>query len=199
MPEKNVPMTAISVRPTISWRMARSARRWFSSRKRLSSSRRRPNTLLSRIPDTDSVSSVIALISALDCCACAVTFRRTAPARYVYQTNSGVIASESTVSCQEITVMAMTVLSSVTTLDSSDVAVSVTTDWIPPTSLVRRDWISPVRVPVKKRSDIPCRCAYSRLRRSSITRWPTRLVRYVCPMPIAPVIIGMAIITPART
>ena len=37
-------------------------------------------------------------------------------------------------------------------------AVSVTTVWIPPTSFWSRDWISPVRVEVKKRSDIDCRC-----------------------------------------
>jgi hypothetical protein len=35
--------------------------------------------------------------------------------------------------------------------------VSVTTAWTPPTSLARRDWISPVRVVVKKRSGMNCR------------------------------------------
>ncbi len=55
--------------------------------------------------------------------------------------------------------MATSVLRRVTTLESNDVAVSVTTDWIPPTSLVSLDWISPVRVPVKKRSDMPWRCS----------------------------------------
>ena len=37
-------------------------------------------------------------------------------------------------------------------------AVSVTTVWIPATSFWSRDWISPVRVEVKKRSDIAWRC-----------------------------------------
>ena len=46
-----------------------------------------------------------------------------------------------------------------TTFDSTLDAVSVTTDWTPPTSFESRDWISPVRVEVKKRSDIRCRCA----------------------------------------
>ena len=48
-------------------------------------------------------------------------------------------------------------------------AVLVTTDWTPPTSLAMRDWISPVRVAVKKESGISCRWAYSRERRSRIT------------------------------
>ena len=38
-----------------------------------------------------------------------------------------------------------------TTLDRTDDAVSVTTVCTPPTSLARRDWISPVRVDVKNR------------------------------------------------
>ncbi len=67
--------------------------------------------------------------------------------------------SERTVNCQDSTSIAMSVLRSVTMLDSNDVAVSVTTDWMPPTSFVRRDWISPVRVPVKKRNDMPWRCS----------------------------------------
>ena len=41
-----------------------------------------------------------------------------------------------------------------TTFASTDEAVFVTTFWMPPTSLASRDWISPVRVPVKNRSDI---------------------------------------------
>ena len=39
-----------------------------------------------------------------------------------------------------------------TTLDNTDDAVSVTTVETPPTSLESRDWISPVRVDVKKRN-----------------------------------------------
>ena len=36
----------------------------------------------------------------------------------------------------------------------SELAVSVTTRWMPPTSFASRLWISPVRVSVKKRSGI---------------------------------------------
>ena len=65
--------------------------------------------------------------------------------------------SESTVSCQESSSIAIRVLSRMTTFDRMLEAVSVTTVWTPPTSFDRRDWISPVRVPVKKRSAMCCR------------------------------------------
>ena len=45
------------------------------------------------------------------------------------------------------------------TLLVMELAVSVTTAWTPPTSLLSRLWISPVRVSVKKRRGIFCRCA----------------------------------------
>ena len=50
--------------------------------------------------------------------------------------------------------MAITVLATVAVFDRSELAVSVTTDWTPPTSLLIRLWISPVRVSVKKRNGI---------------------------------------------
>ena len=80
----------------------------------------------------------------------------------------------------------MTVEMTVTRLAKVLLAVSVTTAWMPPTSLDRRLWISPVRVSVKKRSGICCRCVYSALRRSCMTRWPTMLLRYDWPTPIRP-------------
>jgi len=49
------------------------------------------------------------------------------------------------------------VLSTVTVFESTEEAVFVTTFCTPPTSFCRRDWSSPVRVAVKKRSDIDCR------------------------------------------
>ena len=48
-------------------------------------------------------------------------------------------------SCQLSSSIAMTVLIVTATLDVIDAAVSVTTDWTPPTSLASRLWISPVR------------------------------------------------------
>ena len=53
--------------------------------------------------------------------------------------------------------IAMTVLTTVDMLETTLVAVSVTTPCTPPTSFESRDWISPVRVEVKKRSDILCK------------------------------------------
>ena len=55
--------------------------------------------------------------------------------------------------------MAMIVVTAMTRLLKTELAVSVTTLWTPPTSLARRLWISPVRVSVKKRSGIRWRCA----------------------------------------
>ena len=55
--------------------------------------------------------------------------------------------------------MAATELVIDTMLNSVSLAVAVTTCWTPETSLETRDWISPVLVPVKKRSDMPCRWA----------------------------------------
>ena len=63
----------------------------------------------------------------------------------------------------------MTVVMTITRLENTLLAVSVTTDWTPPTSFDRRLWISPVRVSVKKRSGSFWRWAYSALRRSCMT------------------------------
>jgi hypothetical protein len=65
---------------------------------------------------------------------------------------NGVIPSDRIVSCQLRRSIAITVLTVTARLDVIDAAVSVTTDWTPPTSFASRLWISPVRVAVKKRS-----------------------------------------------
>ena len=51
------------------------------------------------------------------------------------------------------------VLARMATLAMVSLRVLVTTDCIPPTSLETRDWISPVRVLVKKRRAMPWRWA----------------------------------------
>ncbi len=94
--------------------------------------------------------------------------------------------------------MAPIVLSEMTMLAKTLLAVSVTTDWTPPTSFDSRLWISPVRVSVKKRSGRRWRWAYSALRRSCITRWPMTLLRYVWPTPIRPLTMGTTIISPTN-
>ncbi len=50
--------------------------------------------------------------------------------------------------------MASSVVTTMTRLAKTELAVSVTTDCTPPTSLEMRLWISPVRVSVKKRRGI---------------------------------------------
>ncbi len=54
--------------------------------------------------------------------------------------------------------MAMMVLTTITLFERTLDAVSVTTVCTPPMSFESRDWISPVRVAVKKRSGIRWRC-----------------------------------------
>ncbi len=162
--EKNVPISAKKYRPTICCLISSSASRWFSVRKRLISKRCRPNTLASRMPETESVSCVIALISAIDSWVTAATARRCFPTRAVKKTNTGVIASDRTVSCHDRINIAISVLMMITTFDRMLDAVSVTTLWTPPTSFWSRDWISPVRVLVKNRSGMCWRCSYRELR-----------------------------------
>ena len=62
--EKKIWITAKKDRPIICWRIWSPASRAFSLRNRSISKRCRPNTLDSRIPETDSVSSVMAVTSA---------------------------------------------------------------------------------------------------------------------------------------
>jgi len=75
----------------------------------------------------------------------------------VSQKNTGTVMTATMVSCQLRITMATTVDTKITTLARMVEAVVVTTDWTPPTSLARRDWISPVLVPVKNASGSVCR------------------------------------------
>ena len=79
------------------------------------------------------------------------------PTRFATNAKTGSIASERTVSRQSMKTMATIVLKTTARLLVMLAATSVTTDWIPPTSLERRLWISPVRVSVKKRSGMAWR------------------------------------------
>jgi hypothetical protein len=105
------------------------------------------------------------------------TSRRARPTLTVSHRKIGIKDSESNVSCHDSTDIAMMVLAMTTTFARTLEAVSVTTDCTPPTSFARRDWISPVRVVVKNRSGMNCRCEYSEFRRSCMTRKPTRFAR----------------------
>src|SRR3990170_1751322 len=78
---KKVPIRAKNKRPIIWPRTWRSPRRCDSARKRSMLASCWPNVLLSRIPETESDSSVIALISAIDCWVRVLTWRLTFPTR----------------------------------------------------------------------------------------------------------------------
>ena len=112
-----------------------------------------PNTLASSTPDTESVSSVIALIAASDSWVERDTRRRRSPTVLVSQKKAGTVMTDTMVSCQLMMIMATMLDTNVTTLARMVEAVVVTTVWTPPTSLASRDWISPVLVFVKKASD----------------------------------------------
>jgi hypothetical protein len=106
------------------------------------------------MPDTESVSCMCAVKSASDSWVFPDTSRRTLPTFRLITRKTGRIASDSTVSLQSRITITTTVEITVATLDSTLEAVSVSTACTPPTSLDNRDWISPVRVEVKKRRDM---------------------------------------------
>ncbi len=83
--------------------------------------------------------------------------------------------------------MATAVAMTVVRFAATEVAVEVTTDCMPPMSLVIRDCTSPVRVRVKKPSDRRCRWANTSVRSRCITCWPTRVEIQVCTTPNAAV------------
>ncbi len=174
---KIVPMSMKNQRPTIAWRIWRAASLAFSERNLFSELACCPNVFDNSIPLTLRVSSVSADISASDFCVSVDTSRRTFPTRNVRYMKNGSRPSDRTVSRQSINHIAMIVLIAIARLDVTELAVSVTTAWTPPTSFARRLWISPVRVSVKNRSGIDWRCAYSAPRRSCMTRWPMTLFR----------------------
>ena len=177
MIEKIVPITAKNDRPIIVWRIWRPVSRSFSPWNRSISWRWRPNAFDSRMPDTESVSSVMDVRSASDCCVTVATFCLAFPTLYVSHMKNGTMKRDRTVSCHDRRSMAITVLVMTTTFDRMDEAVSVTTVCTPPTSFASRDWISPVRVAVKNRSGMNWRWRYSAFRKSCMTRSPTRLAR----------------------
>ena len=157
--DRKVITTAKNVWPIICWRTARSDNSWLWRWKLAISSFCRPNNLASMIPDTESVSWVMAVTSAMDRWASEVTARRRFPTNLVSTKKKGTVATATIVSCQERINIATRVLRNITVLERVSVRVLVTTDWMPPTSLETRDWISPVRVLVKNPRDMPWRCA----------------------------------------
>ena len=109
------------------------------------------------MPETDSVSWVMAVTSAAAFWASAATLRLRSPTMPESMKKNGTVATDTRASCHESTVMATSVLMTMTTLERTLESVLVTTFWMPPTSLAILDCISPVRVPVKKPKESRCR------------------------------------------
>ena len=144
-------------RPVMRLRTSSPARRFDSPSKRPASSDERPIVLPSRMPDTESDSWTRDEMSAIDSWRTAATRRRASPTRRVIQTNSGIRASATSASRQSSRNIAMTVASTVVTVDMTEVAVEVRTLSTPPMSLLIRLCTSPVRVLVKNASESRCR------------------------------------------
>jgi hypothetical protein len=87
------------------------------------------------------------------------------------------MTTATSVSCQLSSSIATSEAITVTEFDRIELAVSLSTDCTPPTSLASRDWMAPVRVAVKNARSMRCRWANSRPRRSAITRLPSSVVR----------------------
>ena len=148
----------ITQRPAIRERTSRSAMSSDSPVKRSARSWPRPIVLPSMIPDTDSDSATSADMSASRRCCSVVILRRTLPTRRVSHTNSGTNTSEIAARRQSRMHIATRAAITVVAFWAIVVAVVVTTLSRPPMSLAIRDCTSPVRVRVKKASDIRCRC-----------------------------------------
>jgi hypothetical protein len=149
---------AIVQRPAIRERTSRSASRSDSPWKRSASSAPRPIVLPSRMPDTLSDSCTSEEMSAIAPWRTEAIRLRWLPTRRASSTNSGVRPSENSARRQSSRNIAVTLAITVVTLETIEVAVEVTTVCTPPMSLAIRDWISPVRVFVKKASESRCRC-----------------------------------------
>ena len=107
----------------------------------------------------DSVSCVMAVTSAAAFCVRDDAARRRAPTNFEMNANIGTVNMDTTVSSHERMSIAIRVLMNITLLESTFETVLETTFCTPPTSFATRDWISPVRVSVKKLMDSVCRCS----------------------------------------
>ncbi len=144
------------------------------------SERERPMVWPSMIPLTDSDSCTIEERSANCRCRSRVMTRRSSPTWRLTQTKAGRMIIDAIVSRQSSTAMAVVVAMTIVTSETSAVAVVVTVTCIPPMSWAMRDCTSPVRVRVKKASDMRWRWPYTEVRRSCMTSWPTLAETWVC-------------------
>src|ERR1700727_2592431 len=144
-------------RPAMLELTSRSDRVADSPENELASEAERPMVWPSRMPLTDRDSWTMDDSTASWRWRSRVMRRRSVPTRRLTHTNTGSMTSEAIVSRQSSTIIAMTEAITVVRLDTSDVAVVVTVACMPPMSLAMRDCTSPVRVLVKKASDMRCR------------------------------------------
>src|SRR5487761_691702 len=99
----------------------------------------------------------------------------------------GITTREMRESRQDSAAIATAVAIAVVRLEAMEVAVEVTTDSMPPMSLVMRDWTSPVRVRVKKAIDCRSRWPKTLVRSPCMTCWPTLVLIQVWITPKAEV------------
>ncbi len=123
-------------------------------------------------------------------------FWRIRATRRVRKIAGGSTSSEIRVSCQVSATIATIVATTVVRLAAMLVAVEVTTDCMPPMSLVIRDCTSPVRVRVKKPTDCRCRWLKTSTRSRCMTRWPTVVEIHVCTTPSTDVIAATTTMPP---
>ena len=109
------------------------------------------------MPETLRASCVIADSSDSDSCVFVAIRARRWPTRRCTTTRKGSSTSAMIVSCQLSSSIATNAASTVTVLPTTLETVFESTFETPPTSFASRDWITPVRVRVKKPSSICCR------------------------------------------
>ncbi len=144
--------------PTTAWRMPISRTDAPSRLKRLNSFFSRPNNLTNNAPLILSVSFMVAFISAFTSIERRVSARKVRPIRRAGKMKKGKIAKPSKVSRHSSASMMPSVAISETTFEMMDIIVLLIARCAPITSLFSRDINSPVRVWVKKRRDMRCKC-----------------------------------------
>ena len=142
---------------------------------------------------------MVTLRSASSRCWRAVISRRIRATRRLSQIAGGSTTSEISESRQDSATIATAVATVVVRFEAIEVAVEVTTDCMPPMSLVIRDWTSPVRVRVKKPTDCRWRWANTSVRSPCMTCWPTLVLTQVWTTPSTDVTPATATIPAAST
>ncbi len=145
---------------------------------------RRPRVRISRAPDTERDSSTDTVSSARACCWRAVTSRLARETRRVTHTATGTTSTDRRDRRHDRATIATAVATAVVRFAAMPVATSVMTPPSPPTSLSRREVISPPRVRVKKPRDWSWRRSKTFVRSWCMKDVPTRVETRVWTTPI---------------